>query len=520
MEFLSMHRLAIAFLLCLAAAPAHAADRKFDPDAAAKAVAPYLDDRTVAVVHVDLTRVNVDAFAEKFAALTKMKLDDLAQEKKAAASLLDTLKKAGAKDAFLVVSLIDIPNNPPFVVLPQDKDGDPKAILDLTPKQGLHSYGPYAEFRYEQIGEAVVGGGEATRTRLKSLKPTARPEVMKAFTAAGDGVAQAALFATLDTRKIFEDTLPNLPPELGGGSIKPLTRGLQWVSIRMDAPPKLSLHFIYQMNDKESAEQLHTLLVKTAKFAGEQKDLQEIPNFAKLVETFLPKIDGDRLTLTVDDATLTAVLAPLFVKVHQSWDDTKAANDMKQLGIALHNYHSAMGRFPAVASFDKQSKPLLSWRVHLLPYLGEEKLYKEFKLDEPWDSEHNKKLIAKMPKAFVNPANPKLAADGKTTYVAPVHTTAIFTGDMQGTRIVDITDGTSNTILLVDVDDADAVIWTKPHDLKLDPKNPAKGLSTRHDDRYMLLLADGSVEFIEKKIDKEALNAFFTKAGGEVVKRP
>ena len=196
------------------------------------------------------------------------------------------------------------------------------------------------------------------------------------------------------------------------------------------------------------------------------------------------------------------------------------SNNLKQLGLALHNYHDTYGRFPAIANFDKKNKPLLSWRVHLLPYLDQGKLYKEFHLDEPWDSEHNKQLITKMPKVFANPTNPKLAADGKTTYLAPVHPRAIFTGDVQGSRFADITDGTSNTILLVDVDDADAVIWTRPDDLKLDPKNPAKSLSARFGDKYLFLFADGSVQSISKKIDKEMLNALFTKAGNEIIKLP
>jgi hypothetical protein len=73
---------------------------------------------------------------------------------------------------------------------------------------------------------------------------------------------------------------------------------------------------------------------------------------------------------------------------------------------------------------------------------------------------------------------------------------------------------------LADVDDEAAVIWTKPDDLKLDPKNPAKNLSAQHGERYMFLFADASVHFIPKKIDKEKLNAFFTKSGGEVVNLP
>ena len=85
----------------------------------------------------------------------------------------------------------------------------------------------------------------------------------------------------------------------------------------------------------------------------------------------------------------------------------------------MHNYHDVYKSFPAQASYDNKKKPLLSWRVHLLPYLDELALYKQFKLDEPWDSANNKPLIAKMPAVFRSPhiAN---AEPGKTTYLVPV----------------------------------------------------------------------------------------------------
>jgi hypothetical protein len=518
-----MHRLAVLVVpLLLIAAPAHAADRKFDPDAAAKAVAPFLDDRTVAVAHVDLTRLDADAFAEKIVALTKMKADDIADEKKAATGLVQTLTKAGVKDAFLVVSLADLPNEPPFVVLPLEKGADVKAIIELVTKAkgDGRSFGLPPKYEFEQIGGAVVGGGETTRQRLKEGKPVARPELARAFAASGDGVARVALFATTDARKVLEETLPDLPPELGGGSVKVLTRGLQWVALTVDAPPKLTIRGTVQAADKESAKALHELLTKAVQFLGKQKDFQDIADADKLLEALQLTVDGDRLTLMVDDAKLAALLAPAAAKARAAAIRNAAANNLRHLGTALHQYHDANGRFPAAADFDKQGKPLLSWRVHLLPYLGEQKLYKEFKLDEPWDSEHNKKLIAKMPKVFANPANPKLAADGRTTYLAPVHADAVFTGDKQGVRIVDITDGTANTVLLVDADDAAAAVWTKPDDLKLDPKDPHKGLSARWGGMYVLLLADGAASFVPKTIDNKTLWALFTRNGGEVVNLP
>jgi hypothetical protein len=186
-----------------------------------------------------------------------------------------------------------------------------------------------------------------------------------------------------------------------------------------------------------------------------------------------------------------------------------------QLGIGLNNYAAVADKyFLPVANFDRQGKPLLSWRVHLLPFMGQEKLYDEFHVDEPWDSDHNKKLIAKMPKVYANPYKPKLAADGKTTILAPVHKDAVFTGDKKASLLTDLR-STSRTILLVDADDAAAVIWTKPDDLKLDPKDPHKGLGFRSGDRCTVLFADGDAQGIPKTIDKKALWALFMRSSDD-----
>ena len=79
---------------------------------------------------------------------------------------------------------------------------------------------------------------------------------------------------------------------------------------------------------------------------------------------------------------------------------SQCAQNLRVIGLATHNYHDTYGHFPAAAILDTQKRPLLSWRVQLLPFLDHDDLYKEFHHDEPWDSEHNKKLIAKIPKEF------------------------------------------------------------------------------------------------------------------------
>ncbi len=76
--------------------------------------------------------------------------------------------------------------------------------------------------------------------------------------------------------------------------------------------------------------------------------------------------------------------------------------NLKKLALAMQNYADTFGHLPLAAKV-KNGKALLSWRVELLPYLGEQELYNQFKREEPWDSPHNKKLLSKMPAVFAPP---------------------------------------------------------------------------------------------------------------------
>jgi len=195
---------------------------------------------------------------------------------------------------------------------------------------------------------------------------------------------------------------------------------------------------------------------------------------------------------------------------------SQSSNNLKQLGLALHNYHDTYKSMPPAYSSDKDGKPLLSWRVHVLPFLEQRALYDQFHMDEPWDSEHNKKLIPMMPRTLQTPGSK--AGPGKTNYLGAAGEKGIFPGkDPIGIR--DIIDGTSNTIMTVEVNDESAVIWTKPDDFVPDPENPKKGLLGLRPGGFNAGFADGSVRFLSEGIDDEALRALFTRNGREPVDR-
>jgi len=109
---------------------------------------------------------------------------------------------------------------------------------------------------------------------------------------------------------------------------------------------------------------------------------------------------------------------------------------------------------------------------------------------------------------------------GKTTYLAPHGQTGpdgkVKIGVL-GARIQEITDGTSNTIMVVEAGDEAAVPWTKPEDLAVDPKQPLKGLLGHYDEGFLAAMADGSVRFVSKTITPQTLLGAFTRNGGEVL---
>ena len=190
-------------------------------------------------------------------------------------------------------------------------------------------------------------------------------------------------------------------------------------------------------------------------------------------------------------------------------------NKFKQIMLALHNYHDAYRMFPPRDEVrNKQGKSGLSWRVHILPYLEQQALYEKFHLDEPWDSPHNKPLIAEMPKIYHG--GELGLPPGHTTFQAPVGKGTVFGGE-KACRMYQISDGTSNTIALLQTKLELAVPWTAPQDCRFDPKNPAEGLAVDGKGLFLSAVCDGSIRRITATIDPEMLLRMFQKNDGKPV---
>jgi hypothetical protein len=190
----------------------------------------------------------------------------------------------------------------------------------------------------------------------------------------------------------------------------------------------------------------------------------------------------------------------------------KSANNLKQIGLAMHNYHDTFNHLPTAAICDKDGKPLLSWRVAILPFIEHDKLYKEFRLDERWDSAHNKKLLSRMP--WIYKAVRAKSADDETYYRVFTGNHAMF--DMkQKINLAHITDGLSNTFMVVEA--GDAVPWTKPEELEYDPKKKLPDLGGMFDGDFHALFGDGVVRLFRKGKKESSLRRLIVRDDGEII---
>jgi prepilin-type processing-associated H-X9-DG protein len=250
----------------------------------------------------------------------------------------------------------------------------------------------------------------------------------------------------------------------------------------------------------------------------------------ELVATTLKKskiqANGPRLSATAE-IDLSEAVSRLVLAAPDSAltprGSSPAANNFKQIALAFHNYHDTHGACPS-NSYDKDGKPLLSWRVHILPFIEQQALYQQFKLDEPWDSENNKELSKIVIKVYLIPGRP--AEPGLTymqSFIQPKDSKDNFhpflkEGQSKGRSLVSIPDGTSNTFMVAEA--AEAVIWSKPDDLVYEDKKPLPKLGGPNG-RFTVAFGDGHVATYRRgQIDEVNMRRLITVDDGQVVNIP
>lgn len=196
-----------------------------------------------------------------------------------------------------------------------------------------------------------------------------------------------------------------------------------------------------------------------------------------------------------------------FSKALDTARQLKVKGNIKEIAIAMQNYAETHGNMPSAGPDGKG----LSWRVHLLPFLGQNALYHQFKLKEPWDSPHNRSLIANMPAFYNTPGTPN---DGKTRYQVFVGKGTPF-GGTNPPRFRDITDGSSKTIMAVFA--GAEVEWTKPGGIEFNAGDPASAFGGMPEYGLIVALFDGASIILPANIDPKKLALLIQHADGQPV---
>ena len=203
---------------------------------------------------------------------------------------------------------------------------------------------------------------------------------------------------------------------------------------------------------------------------------------------------------------LAWLFAPV-VKQNREWDKRlRSEQRMEDIVRAQLLFEEENGRLP-------NNQNGLSWRVHLLPYLGEHQLHKKFVLSEPWDSPNNIKLVDQMPDIYKSEGLVKKLARGKTVFLRPVGNGAFPLPESvedESFSINSIMKELAQTVFLVEANPDQAVNWSQPKDYEFDPMQPKKNLGNARTGSTILCKGNAAIWHVTYIYDAIDLKERFT----------
>ena len=214
---------------------------------------------------------------------------------------------------------------------------------------------------------------------------------------------------------------------------------------------------------------------------------------------------------------LIALLLPAVQGAREAARRTQCKNNLKQIALAMHNYHDSYGTFPPAVTYSSDGKPMHSWRVLLLPFLDEVALHAQYNMNEPWNSPANSQLLSRMPRVYACPSSPPEL--GVTHYAVPVGPRTMFPPE-RGVAVREITDGTSNTIMVLETHGSN-LNWMAPVDMTVSAGVPGAQpavFSSLHTGGFHVSLADGAVRYLSYDVaTPQMLDLMLSRDGGEIV---
>jgi hypothetical protein len=458
---------------------------------------PYLETSTLLLADINLEKLDVvetGRWLHQFAGLPK---NDPATEM--IRGFVDSMQGAGVSHLFATLATRSLIDGGPVVVVPCENpavvNGLATVLLQQLPKeppQGVH------------VGDKIVLAGATTAIdRVTKTDGVERPDLILPLRA-GDRLDHTVVVALPDqSRDELAAFWPYRLPQQWPVQFSPrsMVRDISNVVVSWRLPPNPEMLVRIETTDASAVERVKGVLEKMLALAGDAKRSVEM------------EVDLATLKLRATPETFVEVASRVAAPSRKRAKRVKTMNSMKHIGLAIHNYHSKQKHLPPRCFTDREGRPLLSWRVALLPHVEQLAFYRIMELDKPWDDEnnwmHSKTIIP------VYCLDPDLR--GKTTIRAPVFPGSLWHGEGPPKKLKDVTDGTAMTIAAIDAPESAAIEWSNPQPWVLSAEDPMSDVFGDRETAVVLLLDGAALALQKSEMTNEKLKAMLTIAGGETI---
>ncbi len=309
---------------------------------------PCIDDQTFAVIHLDLAKLDLDAFVNQALGLVngnvgpnaaKQIQADFKNFRTEAGARLNGLLEAGGKDIFVVFSMYDFPYF--FVAVPVPSGSNSTKLRQQVQK--MTEDFNVGDIEIHVTNRLILAGLKRTVTRLKTVSPGRSQALAEGFQTCADKTAQVVIFPSSDQRRILVEMLPPVPAESGKIQWTALSGDLQWAALGLDGPPSISLSLTIQSASADGADRMLTLVKGLYALAEQHNKAQPlISELDQLLERLTPRKQGRRLLLQIDsaaaDSLIDDIVAPSLAKVRTHVRRMTCETNMSGIGKAILIY--------------------------------------------------------------------------------------------------------------------------------------------------------------------------------------
>ncbi len=459
-------------------------------------------DQIVAAARLNLRTLDAAATGRLIADAASVDAGDIAPTANKIDEFVAELRALGCTDVYLAIHTSDMLRGVATVLIQTD---DPDSVRQRIEPLWKSIYGQTELDSNVDSGWLILGPATTVKTWTSATDSGATngSQRWRELIRGDDEDSQLAIALPNDMRQTLAAMWPQQPLKSLPSKLSPA----QWVQIVKSARVALSLP---PQNDT-------VIQIETADADAATTVADELTHLRSSLDwiddRWSVSTDGPSAIIQTSPDALIEQLAAAVGNLNQRSMRLRTMNNLKQIGLAMHNHHAAFEAFPDAAIRGAAGGELLSWRVKLLPFLEQQALYKAIRRDAAWDAEVNRQVTQTVVPNFGTPDH-----NGQMTNIRiPVIPGSMYADPAASKSFRSITDGTSNTIALAVAPADQAVPWTRPGLWKLDADRLVESFFGDRDTVPVLMFDGAAIVLDRAKVDAETLQGMLTIAGGEVV---